>query len=62
MHGAGLSHVMFLPRQVSKVALVEVYNTMDDYCFQVGRVCLCSVRFMPLTYYTNLVIYRIWPS
>jgi protein O-GlcNAc transferase len=34
MHGAGLSHVMFLPRQVTKVALVEVYNTMDDHCFK----------------------------
>ncbi len=41
MHGAGLSHVMFLPRQVTKVALVEVYNTMDEFCFKVSGGCGC---------------------
>jgi len=34
MHGAGLTHVLFLPRQHGAVALVEVYNTMDEFCYK----------------------------
>eukprot|EP00041_Stephanoeca_diplocostata_P002183 m.24181 g.24181 ORF g.24181 m.24181 type:complete len:579 (-) comp13022_c0_seq1:610-2346(-) len=35
MHGAGLTHLMWLPRQVQdRVALVEIYNTEDEFCFK----------------------------
>lgn len=29
-----MTHVLFLPRQTHRVALVEVYNTMDQYCYK----------------------------
>ena len=34
MHGAGLTHLLWLPRHAGRVALVEVYNTMDEFCFK----------------------------
>jgi len=34
MHGAGLTHVLWLPRTTSRVALVEIYNTMDEFTFK----------------------------
>jgi len=34
IHGAGLTHLLWLPRHAGRVALVEVYNTMDEFCFK----------------------------
>lgn len=44
MHGAGLTHVLWLARQQYRVALVEIYNTKDEFCYK-DLAALAGVRY-----------------
>ena len=59
MHGAGLSHVLFLPRQTHRVALVEVFNTHDEFCFKVAAAG--DQPSAPVAHAMHGCV-RIWPS
>lgn len=34
MHGAGLTNLLWLPRQYKRVAIVEIFNTYDEFCYK----------------------------
>jgi protein O-GlcNAc transferase len=34
MHGAGLTHLLWLPRLKHRVAVVEIYNSRDEFCYK----------------------------